>query len=149
MTDPDCPFCAAGAGRAVTPVVYEDDDALALFPKSPAALGHTLVVPRRHIPDIWALDPAGARSLTDTVLRVAHALRRALRPDGLNVITSAGAAASQTVFHVHVHLVPRWHGDTFGDIWPRPGPSFTTTQVDDAARTIRAALAEVGRADLD
>jgi histidine triad (HIT) family protein len=137
----DCVFCAVGSGQAVTPVVYEAAGALAFFPMNPAALGHTLVIPRTHVVDFWALDPGLARQLTDVVLTVASALRRALRPDGLNIIASAGAAASQTVFHLHVHLLPRWHGDEFGDIWPRPAPAFTTAEIAAAAASVRDALA--------
>jgi histidine triad (HIT) family protein len=135
-----CPFCAAAAGGATTPVVYEGTDVFALVPLRPAALGHTLAIPRRHVPDLFGLDAAEAVPLTEAVLLVAHAIRRSLRPDGLNVITSAGAAATQTVPHLHVHLVPRWEGDAFGDLWPRPSPPFPPGAVEDAAAAIRSAI---------
>lgn len=137
---PDCAFCAAGAGASTTPVVYESADVMALFPRQQAALGHTLVLPRKHVTDLWTIDPYDAPPLIDAVFRIAHAIRRGLRPDGLNVITSVGPAASQTVMHLHVHLVPRWQGDQFGPIWPRPSPKFSCEAVDEAARSIRAAL---------
>ena len=136
-----CPFCAAAAGMASTPVVYQSAAALALFPLRPATRGHTLVMPRDHVPDLWALDPAAAPPLVEAVLRVAHAIRRGLAPEGLNVITSAGAAATQTVPHLHVHLVPRWRGDGFGGIWPDPGPSFTDEETSETAEAIRGGLA--------
>jgi histidine triad (HIT) family protein len=126
---------------ASTQVVYQSASALALFPLHPATRGHTLVVPREHVPDLWALDPAEAPLLTETVLRIAHAIRRGLAPEGLNVITSAGAAATQTVPHLHVHVVPRWRGDGFGRIWPDPGPSFTDEETRETAEAIRAGLA--------
>ncbi len=128
-------------GGSTTSVVYEAAEVLALFPLQPAALGHTLVIPRRHIPDLWALDPADAAPLTHAVLHLAHAIRRGLCPDGLNVVTSAGAAASQTVPHLHIHLVPRWEGDAFGDLWPRPSPPLSPQAVHDAAASIRSSLA--------
>jgi histidine triad (HIT) family protein len=137
-----CPFCAAALGAPVTPVVYESAEVMGLFPQSPAALGHTLVIPKKHVTDVWALGKSDAHALTDAVLRIAEAIRRGLQPDGLNVITSAGAAASQTILHLHVHLVPRWQDDQFGDIWPRPGPTFGDDAVDAAARSICRALAE-------
>jgi histidine triad (HIT) family protein len=136
-----CPFCAAAAGLASTAVVYQSAGALALFPLRPATRGHTLVVPRDHVPDLWALDPAATPPLVEAVLRVAHAIRRGLAPEGLNVITSAGAAATQTVPHLHVHVVPRWRGDGFGSIWPDPGPSFTDEETRETAEAIRAGLA--------
>lgn len=133
-----CPFCAAAAGLARTPVVYETGAALALFPLRPATRGHTLVVPRDHVPDLWALDPAAAPPLVEAVLRVARATRHALSPEGLNVITSVGAAATQTVPHLHIHVVPRWRGDGFGRIWPDPHPSFTDEEIRETAEAIRA-----------
>ncbi|MGJ5897329.1 HIT family protein [Streptomyces niveiscabiei] len=73
-------------------------------------------------------------------MRLAPALRRALSPDGPNVVNSAGAAATQTVFHLHVHLVPRWHGDAFGPLWP--GRSQRPAQQDEGvAELIRAEVA--------
>jgi histidine triad (HIT) family protein len=136
----DCPFCAAAAGSPTTPVVYETSDVVALFPLEPAALGHTLVLPRKHVPDVFALDRADALPLTDAVLRMGHAIRRALHPDGLNIITSSGAAASQTILHLHVHLVPRWDDDAFGEIWPRPAPTIPQDALERAAHSIRLAL---------
>jgi histidine triad (HIT) family protein len=142
LTDhrPGCPFCVADTGASGADIVYETDSALALVPRNPAALGHVLVIPRTHIADVWALEEADARTLTDAVLHVAHAIRRALRPDGLYLIPSAGAAASQTVFHLHVHLVPRWHDDQFGDIWPARAPAFPADRTAGAVRAIREAL---------
>jgi histidine triad (HIT) family protein len=133
ITEPDCPFCAAAAGAPITPVVYETEAALAFVPLRPAARGHTIVIPRTHVPDVWALEPALAAPLTEAVLRVAHGIREALEPDGLNVLTSAGAAATQTVMHLHIHLVPRWHGDDFGPIWPDSGPDFTDDEIEATA----------------
>jgi histidine triad (HIT) family protein len=136
----DCPFCAIVAGEAEAQLVYESPDLVAFFPKQPAALGHTLVVPSAHVPDLWALPPAEAPALTAGALHVGAGIRHALRPDGMNVIVSAGAAASQTVDHLHVHLVPRWDGDAFGDIWPRPSPAFPDPDLEAAAHSIRTAL---------
>lgn len=118
-----------GEGRARE--VYRDDHAVAFFPLQPASLGHTLVVPRRHIPDIWALPEQTAAHLSRAVLRVAAALRAAVTPDGLNIIQSSGAAATQTVPHLHVHLVPRWAADAMGPIWPAKPPSHPPQVLDD------------------
>jgi histidine triad (HIT) family protein len=137
-----CPFCAIAAdpGRART--VYADEHAVAFFPLSPATRGHTLVVPRTHSADLWAMDGAAAERLTHTVLTVGRALRELLEPDGLNAVSSAGTEASQTVFHTHVHLVPRWRGDAMGPIWPRPGEGYGDgAELDVLARRLAARLA--------
>lgn len=112
-------------------VVYRDDHAVAFFPLRPATFGHTLVVPRRHIPDIWELPEQTAVHLSRAVLRVAAALRAAVTPDGLNIIQSSGAAATQTVPHLHMHLVPRWAADAMGPIWPAKPPSHPPQVLDD------------------
>lgn len=94
---------------------------VAFFPPEPATLGHALIIPRMHVPDFWTAD----QDVTDAITRAAHHLgrvtQRTLAADGMNLITSAGTAAQQTVFHLHVHLVPRWHDDSFGTIWPPKG----------------------------
>lgn len=125
-----CPFCAIIMGEGWAREVYRDDHAVAFFPLRPATLGHTLVVPRRHIPDIWELPEADAACLSRTVLRVATALHAAVTPDGLNIIQSNGVAATQTVPHLHVHLVPRWAADVMGPIWPANPPSHPPQVLD-------------------
>lgn len=139
MADTSCPFCAIIMGEGPARVVYRDDHAVAFFPLRPATFGHTLVVPRRHIPDIWELPEADAACLSRTVLRGAAALRAAVAPDGLNIIQSSGAAATQTVPHLHVHLVPRWAADAMGPIWPAHPPSYPP-QVLDSLRDELAGL---------
>ena len=141
--DPDCEFCALLRDDGAQ-TVYEDEHTAAFFPLHPAADGHTLVVPRGHVPDLFALDLAVAQRLTRTTLRVAAALRAALAPEGMNVINSAGAAASQTVRHLHVHLVPRWTGDRMGTIWPDPAPPAPG---DEAAQRERRELVRARLAD--
>lgn len=138
-----CPFCAIIMGEGWAREVYRDDHAVAFFPLRPATLGHTLVVPRRHIPDIWELPEADAACLSRTVLRVATALRAAVTPDGLNIIQSNGVAATQTVPHLHVHLVPRWAADAMGPIWPAKPPSHPP-QVLDNLRDKLAGLMQGG-----
>lgn len=117
--------------------VYRDDRVVVFFPLEPATLGHTLVIPRQHVRDIWAIDRDIAMHLGWTTVKVAHAVRRAMRPDGLNIIQSNGEAATQTVMHLHVHVVPRWHDDEVGRIWP-PETSYSETEKDEAWEAIRA-----------
>lgn len=114
-----CEFCRLLSDPA-TPLVYEDAHTVAFFPLNPATEGHTLVIPRAHVGDLFELDLATAQQLTRTTLLVSRALRSVVSPEGMNLIHSTGSAASQTVPHLHVHLVPRWTGDRMKDIWP-PG----------------------------
>jgi diadenosine tetraphosphate (Ap4A) HIT family hydrolase len=113
-----CPFCEIIAGDENAILVGEWPSSIAFFPKEPATVGHTLVVPRVHIESIWGMKVALARDLSENVLDMAHRLRAALNLEGMNIINSTGGVASQTVEHLHVHLVPRYHGDSMGRIWP-------------------------------
>ncbi|MFE7425008.1 HIT family protein [Streptomyces sp. NPDC057545] len=135
-----CPFCSIAAGRGPARMIFEDDHTLVFFPLVPATLGHTLVVPRLHAPDLWAMAPTEVERLLSTALRVGAALRDHLAPEGMNLIHSAGSAASQTVFHAHVHLVPRWQGDTMGPMWPGDGAEVRDTAELDALADEMAAL---------
>jgi histidine triad (HIT) family protein len=127
-----CPFCEIAAqGDPDTREVYRDSHIVAFFPTEPATLGHTLIIPRRHAPNIWALTQDEAAHIGRASVLVAHAIQSAINPHGLNVIQSNGAAATQTVLHHHTHLVPRWENDTIGKIWP-PETSYSERQKDDA-----------------
>ncbi|GBF17776.1 AP-4-A phosphorylase [Rhodococcus sp. Br-6] len=140
VIDLDCPFCRIVAGRDPdVREVYRDDRVVAFFPLEPATRGHTLIVPRRHVPDLWGLKESETAAVSESVVRVAHALRSTLAPDGLNVIQSNGRAATQTVMHVHVHLVPRWEGDRMPPLWP-DGSAESAESLDRAAKAVREAL---------
>lgn len=98
--------------------VYRDDKAVAFFPREPAVLGHTLVVPRRHVPVIWQLQDDEAEHVGLLIARMSQVIVETVRAEGLNIVQSNGEVATQTVDHVHIHLVPRWSGDSLGRIWP-------------------------------
>jgi histidine triad (HIT) family protein len=120
--DPACGFCAIARGEDPTvEVIDQDDDWIAFFPLNPATPGHTLVIPRHHVADLWDLQPPLTGILMDAVVKVGRAIDRGVQPEGMNLITSAGETAEQTVFHLHLHLVPRWRKDGFGRIWPLDG----------------------------
>lgn len=114
-----CPFCAIVTGHDTSArTVYRDDKITVFFPLDPATRGHTLVVPNRHVVDLADLTASESRDLGEAVYQTARAVRSALSPDGLNVIQSTGAVATQTIPHVHFHVVPRWHDDRMNLHWP-------------------------------
>ncbi|MEA3459078.1 MAG: HIT family protein [Chloroflexota bacterium] len=134
----DCIFCAIAAGRAPAEVVFEDEETMAFMDIHPANPGHTLVVPKRHISNIYKLDEETAAAVMRTTVRVARAIRAALEPDGMNLLQANGRTAGQSVFHFHVHIVPRWHGD--GLRLARPPQVRRTAAVKETAARIRAHL---------
>jgi histidine triad (HIT) family protein len=115
----ECPFCAIAQGRDTeVETVAEAAEWVAFFPLDPATPGHTLVIPRAHFPDLWSVPTMLGQSLMRAVIAVGRAIGTAMEPEGMNLISSSGAPAEQTVFHLHLHLVPRWADDGFGRIWP-------------------------------
>ena len=140
--DLGCEFCQIVRGERAARVVADATDALAFFPLRPVCPGHTLVIPKTHVRDLWAAGIVPSTGLMQAVIGVGQAISTALRPDGLNLISSAGEAASQTVFHLHLHVVPRWAGDSLGNIWP-PSSPLSVEVKDETAAAIRAAYAAV------
>jgi histidine triad (HIT) family protein len=116
-----CVFCAIAAGTEPAHLVMESDRAIAFLDINPAGDGHTLVIPRRHATDVWDLESEDADELWRLTIRVAHRLREVLEPDGLTLFQANGVAGWQHVFHVHVHLVPRWRDDGLTPPWLRIG----------------------------
>jgi histidine triad (HIT) family protein len=119
----ECVFCSILAGHTRSWAVYEDEATAAFLDIGQATPGHTLVVPRRHAPDIWSLSEDEAARIMRSVHRVAWLLRERLHPLGLNLTQSNGRAAWQEVFHYHVHLVPRYGGDRLVPPWQPTSPS--------------------------
>ena len=114
----DCVFCRIRDGQIPSTRVYEDERTIAFMDINPLNEGHTLVVPRTHAATLFEVDEADLRAAIATAKRVAVAIRAALRPDGLNLLQANGAAAFQSVPHLHFHLVPRFTGDGKGFDWP-------------------------------
>ncbi len=139
---PACDFCAIARGEnASVEVVCEGESWVAFFPLNPATPGHTLVIPREHVADLWRVEPPLGDELMAAVIRVGRAIETALNPEGMNLITSAGKTAEQTVFHLHLHVVPRWHRDGFGRIWPVEH-KYEGSQLEDVAECIREACSD-------
>ncbi|GAA3578413.1 hypothetical protein GCM10022197_39770 [Microlunatus spumicola] len=103
----ECIFCRIVAGELPSRQVYADDHAVAFLDINAWHRGHTLVIPRRHVSDLVSGEPT-LPEIAPAVDAVARMLKERLAPDGINVLSSAGVAAGQTVFHAHVHVIPRY-----------------------------------------
>lgn len=113
----DCVFCRILNGSEPAHIVYQDPDSIAFFPLSPAAEGHTLVVPRIHARTLFDIDALSAGALMVAATSVARMLHHALQPDGMTMFQTNERAGWQSVFHVHLHLVPRWEDDNLVEPW--------------------------------
>jgi histidine triad (HIT) family protein len=116
VTD-DCIFCRIVAGELPATIVAEDERAIAFMDISPATRGHVLVVPRAHSRDIHGIAPEDLAGAAALAARVAGLARDRLGADGVNLINSSGSAAWQTVFHFHIHVIPRYAGDPLRLPW--------------------------------
>jgi histidine triad (HIT) family protein len=122
MADPDCLFCGIVAGTIPSERIDSDERTVAFMDINPATPGHALVVPREHSADLLEI---GEEDLTASVLaaqRLSKRMKDALDADGIDLINACGAAAWQTVFHFHIHVVPRYEDDPLKLPWiPKPG----------------------------
>jgi len=120
-SDPDCLFCKIVAGELPATVIDSDERTVAFMDINPATRGHALVVSRAHIPDLHAIGVDDLAACALAAQRVAGRAREALKADGVNVLNSTGRAAWQTVFHFHLHVIPRYADDPLRLPWV-PGP---------------------------
>jgi histidine triad (HIT) family protein len=136
MTDPDCIFCKIVARELPATILDEDELTAAFMDINPATRGHALVVPRRHSQDLLSIDAEDLCASASMAQRLARRMSERLGAAGINVLNSCGVAAWQTVFHFHLHVIPRYADDPLRLPW-------TPTAGD--ASEIAAAAQELGR----
>ena len=135
----DCVFCKIIAGIIPSAKVHEDGLTLAFMDIGQVNPGHVLVAVKPHVENIYGLDDALAAAVFQTAARVARAVKKAYNPEGVTLYQANGAAAGQTVYHFHLHLVPRYEQDGMRLIWPVKNPPREQLEAD--AAKIRNALA--------
>jgi histidine triad (HIT) family protein len=122
MHDPDCLFCKIVAGEIPATRVREDERTIAFMDINPATRGHLLVVPREHSTDLLEVGSEDLAACAEAAKELAASIKRKLGADGVNLLNSCGRAAWQTVFHFHLHVIPRYAGDPLRLPWtPQPG----------------------------
>lgn len=134
----DCVFCKIIAKQIPATVVHEDEHTLAFMDIGQVNPGHVLVAVKKHAENIFALDEAQAAAVFRSAAKVARAIQGAFEPQGLSVYQANGAAAGQTVLHLHIHLVPRYEGDGMALTWPVKNPP--REKLTEYAEKIRAKL---------
>ena len=117
MADENCIFCKIIAGEIPSTAVYEDEDFRAILDVNPAARGHVIILPKKHAANIFELDEAEASKVFPIAKKIATAVMKTYHCDGVNILQNNGEAAGQTVFHLHVHVVPRYYGDGVNIMW--------------------------------
>ena len=135
MSDPDCIFCKIIAGEVPAQIVHEDERTIAFMDISPATRGHALVVPREHALDLLEVAPEDLAATVATAQTMARRMLERLGADGVNLFNSNRAAAWQTVFHFHFHVIPRYEDDPLRPLWiPASGDK---AEIEAAAQALR------------
>jgi histidine triad (HIT) family protein len=130
MAPDDCLFCGIVAGSVPSQTIDSDERTVAFMDIAPATPGHALVVPRKHSVDLLEIDPEDLSATMAAAQRLTRVMKRVLDADGVNLINSCGAAAWQTVFHFHIHVVPRYEDDPLKLPWvPEEGDSDQIAQI--------------------
>lgn len=116
----DCIFCKIAAGEIPSATIYEDDDFRVILDLGPATKGHALILPKAHYADLTELPEELAAKAFVLAKKIVTGMKEALPCDGYNVVQNNGSSAGQTVFHFHMHLIPRYEGDGAHILW-EPG----------------------------
>ncbi len=111
MKDENCIFCKLANGEIPTNTLYEDADFRVIMDNAPAAKGHALVIPKEHFADVYAIDEKTIGGAAVIAKKMAKKISDELKCDGVNILQNNGPAAGQTVFHYHLHVIPRYEGD--------------------------------------
>ena len=136
MADPDCLFCKIVAGEIPATKVHEDDRTVAFMDINPATRGHLLCIPKAHAADLHAVSDDDLFAVARTAKTMAGRIKDRLDADGVNVLQSSGQAAWQTVFHYHVHVIPRYEGDALRLPWT-PGQGGDADEIQATAEELR------------
>ena len=120
MKDCNCIFCKIANGEIPSTTLYEDEDFRVILDLGPATRGHALLLPKNHFANLFELDDETARKAILVAKKMAGKMKAALGADGFNLVQNNGEAAGQTVFHFHMHLIPRYENDNAGILW-EPG----------------------------
>ena len=120
MKDCNCIFCKIANGEIPSTTLYEDEDFRVILDFGPATRGHALLLPKNHFANLFELDDETAQKAILVAKKMAGKMKDALGADGFNLVQNNGEAAGQTVFHFHMHLIPRYENDNAGILW-EPG----------------------------
>lgn len=134
----DCIFCKIAAGIIPSACVYEDDDFRAILDIAPAAKGHVLLLPKKHCANLFEIDDVTASKALSVASKIAKAQKTAFNADGINLLQNNGEAAGQSVFHLHIHLIPRYDNDNVTIPWEHL--SYAEGEAEEYAAKIRACL---------
>jgi histidine triad (HIT) family protein len=134
-----CIFCAIASGEGKAEIVDADERTVAFMDINPATRGHALVIPRAHTENLFEVSEDDMLATMASARRLAQRMRDTIKPDGINILNAAGRAAWQSVFHFHLHVIPRYRDDPLRLPWvPEPVPAEELSSVAAELRVDRA-----------
>ena len=119
----NCIFCKIANGEIPSATLYEDEDFRVILDLGPASKGHALILPKNHVPNVFEIDPAQAGRAYALAAKLARAMKEVLGFTDMNILQNNGPIAGQTVFHFHIHLIPRREGDGINVTWTPGEPT--------------------------
>ena len=138
MRDENSIFCKIANGESPSATIYEDETFRVILDLGPASKGHALILPKEHFKDLCEADPAVTAKILPLAGRIGRAMKEQLGADGFNVVQNNGGCAGQTVFHLHVHVIPRYEGGPSMVSWT-PGKG-TSEELAEIAEVIKQGL---------
>ncbi len=134
----DCIFCKIANGEIPSAKVFENEHVVAFLDISQVTKGHTLVIPKIHKENIFELTPEIAKNLFEVVPAIANGIKKAFNPEALNLLNNNGELAGQSVFHYHMHIIPRYgKSDGFGAVWKTHTSEYTPEDLQTISSTIK------------
>jgi histidine triad (HIT) family protein len=133
----DCLFCKIVSGDIPAAKVYEDENVLAFLDIAQVTKGHTLVIPKNHFENMYDISETAAQQLFAAVPKIANGLKKQLEPVGMNLVSNTGKDAGQQIFHIHLHLIPRYgKGDGYGAVWKPHTNEYSQSDLENLAANI-------------
>lgn len=137
----DCIFCKIIQGDIPCAKVYENEHVLAFLDISQVSKGHTLVIPKVHKENVFELTPEIAQEIFKVVPKISNSIKKQFSPVGLNLLNNNGEQAGQSVFHFHLHIIPRYgKGDGFGAVWKSHANDYTPEKLNEIASEIASGI---------
>jgi len=114
----DCIFCKISDKKSPVRIVYEDKEILAFFPLEQISRGHTLIIPKKHYENIYDIDEKSLEKIISVAKKIASSMKKSLGAKGINILHASGKDADQSIFHFHIHIIPRYNKDGL-NTWPK------------------------------
>ena len=119
----DCIFCKIISGEIPSATIYEDEEFKVILDRFPSSLGHTLIIPKKHIENIFEMPVQKGGKLFELAIKIAPIIKKELNCDGINILQNNGVAAGQSVNHFHLHIIPRYENDGVLSSWEAQNPT--------------------------